>query len=566
MDRPHGADTRGAGRWLTLPDTCAIVAVMTDPREGKVLERRPRAESFKVEDLVQEVLDGRVRVPPFQRGLRWLASDVEQLIDSIYRGYPIGTLLFWVRQGPAQKVEYGTVSVDAPDMNEAWWVVDGQQRLNALVRSLAGGGFPHEEFALYFDLKQEKFLRPKPRAKVEEHWLPLTEVVDSERLMFWLLDHPNVDRALAITLGKRIREYNVPAYLVTTKHEDAVREIFARLNSTGKRMQPNEVFSALHGARQGGSPAHVREIATRLGALGFGTLEAELLHSMMLATSSVDTSKDRVPDLTKEQARKALSELESAARSVIQFLRGTAKVPHVTLMPYELPLVALTRFFLFFPHAHPRNRELLSRWLWRGALSGVHQGNTTSKRAALEAIKPDDEHGSVQRLVKMVRRGDDLQASFVDTEFEGFRFRDARAKLLTLALWSLQPRHLATGAPIEIPNDASDLFPPARIASGLLDGLLANRIIHPLMEGRTFRRLLLEVDDEGILASHALDLDMIQALRDRNLDTFKELRETRLRRVVEPLFARRAKPHESDRPPIEALVIVDEPGEAHDGT
>jgi len=40
------------------------------------------------------VYRGHVRVPSFQRGLRWEASDVQDLFDSIYRGYPIGSLLF----------------------------------------------------------------------------------------------------------------------------------------------------------------------------------------------------------------------------------------------------------------------------------------------------------------------------------------------------------------------------------------------------------------------------------------------------------------------------------------
>lgn len=522
-----------------------------------MLERRPKAESFTVEDLVQEVLDGRLRVPKFQRGLRWDASDVEQLLDSIYRGYPIGSLLFWVRQGSAQRIEYGTLTVDAPDMSEAWWVVDGQQRLNALVRALAGTGFPQEKFALYFDLHKQKFVRPQPRDELPEHWLPLTEVVDSERLMNWILEHPDVDRALAITVGKRIREYNVPAYLVMTEDEDAVREIFARLNSTGKRMQDSEVFSALYGARHAGSPADVREVAASLGELGFGTLDPDQLHSMMLATRGIDISKPRVLELGAEDARAALADLERAGRSVIQFLRETAKIPHIALLPYALPLVVLTRFFQYFPHVHPRNRELLSRWLWRGAISGQHQGNTTSVRAALMAIREGDEHQSVQNLLAMLGRWA-APKELLSRDLDGFRFRAARSKLQSLALWSIHPRHLEDRSTITIGADASELFPPARITSGLQDGLLANRMIHPRLGVGTMERALCEVEDEGVLASHAMDTAMVVALRDGQWFMFRRLREVRLSQIIERLCDRMAEPEATDRPPLDALIINDE--------
>ena len=54
------------------------------------LPKKPVARTEKVEDLVEMVYRGRVRVPWFQRGLKWEAKHVQELFDSIYRGYPIG--------------------------------------------------------------------------------------------------------------------------------------------------------------------------------------------------------------------------------------------------------------------------------------------------------------------------------------------------------------------------------------------------------------------------------------------------------------------------------------------
>src|SRR5690349_20263159 len=97
------------------------------PRRNSNL--RLEADTETVDELVAEVRGGLVRVPSFQRPLRWESENVLHLFDSIYRGYPIGSFL--LRKGPADagQVAYGPLTIDAPETQSALWVVDGQQRL-----------------------------------------------------------------------------------------------------------------------------------------------------------------------------------------------------------------------------------------------------------------------------------------------------------------------------------------------------------------------------------------------------------------------------------------------------
>ncbi len=41
--------------------------------------------------LMNDIENGRVRLPPFQREFVWSPSKVIDLVDSIYKGYPIGS-------------------------------------------------------------------------------------------------------------------------------------------------------------------------------------------------------------------------------------------------------------------------------------------------------------------------------------------------------------------------------------------------------------------------------------------------------------------------------------------
>lgn len=94
---------------------------------------RPRIEYRTPVDLVAEVTGGQLRIPPFQRSFKWESVDVVALFDSIFRGFPVGNLLFWRRPAPAADVRIGPLLIHAPDVPLANWVVDGQQRITSLV-------------------------------------------------------------------------------------------------------------------------------------------------------------------------------------------------------------------------------------------------------------------------------------------------------------------------------------------------------------------------------------------------------------------------------------------------
>src|SRR5262249_38696345 len=123
------------------------------------LERRPEARAFSVETLLQHVRDGKIRVPDFQRPLRWRANHLLDLFDSVYRGFPVGDLLLFKRPADAATIHFGPVGVHAPDVPDAYFVVDGQQRITALA-----GAMLHPEpqpssdiYAVWFDLEEERF-------------------------------------------------------------------------------------------------------------------------------------------------------------------------------------------------------------------------------------------------------------------------------------------------------------------------------------------------------------------------------------------------------------------------
>lgn len=89
---------------------------------------------WEVEQLVAGVQQGSISLPDLQRPFVWPATKVRDLFDSMYRGYPVGTLMFWdVAEEDSSRAISETAEITA-----AHQIVDGQQRLTSLYAAMKG--------------------------------------------------------------------------------------------------------------------------------------------------------------------------------------------------------------------------------------------------------------------------------------------------------------------------------------------------------------------------------------------------------------------------------------------
>ncbi len=59
-------------------------------------------EPMTIRKLVEGILNGQIRIPAFQREFVWEPVRVALFIDSIYKEYPFGSLLFWRAKGASE--------------------------------------------------------------------------------------------------------------------------------------------------------------------------------------------------------------------------------------------------------------------------------------------------------------------------------------------------------------------------------------------------------------------------------------------------------------------------------
>ena len=86
--------------------------------------------NVSVETLLGYVKDGTIAIPEIQRPFVWDTTKVRDLIDSLYREYPVGYIITW--KSPDVKLKDGSSSEGKQIL------IDGQQRITALTASLLG--------------------------------------------------------------------------------------------------------------------------------------------------------------------------------------------------------------------------------------------------------------------------------------------------------------------------------------------------------------------------------------------------------------------------------------------
>ena len=533
------------------------------------LSRKPDAVAWSIEELLEKVRDGQIRLPEFQRLYKWSPDDVVQLFDSIVRGFPIGTFLFW--KGPASPTPGGRAlePVSRPSHampSDLLFVLDGQQRLTSLAGVLLAAQEPADErFRIAFSLDRDELIQVPLADPWPDRVVPLQYALDSVNLMTWAvakgLDAASQRRALEV--GRNIREYRVPAYIVVAEAEETARLIFDRVNSSGKALTKADVFKALQEGVGSQEPNSLDGLKKSVADLAFGSLPENLFLQAAAAVAGLDVTKIDHKALSRPELGAALPRTAAALRKALAFLRTDAHIPHAKLLPFGFPVVALTRFFDLHRSPQPRSRELLSRWVWRGAITQKHWTHEQAYlRETLGVIEGGDEEAELQKMLALLPG----QPSVPDAV--AYSLKSAQTRLFLLALLDLRPRDLASGEPLDgaalIAAEGSAAFPL------LVEGLTGDAqedTARASVFGRVIQRptppprllgFLESLHADGqVLASLGLDREDVVAIREGR--PFAHRRQQRLSKQIADFFERRARWAETDRPSLGSLLVADSP-------
>lgn len=193
-----------------------------------------------VDTILTWVKSKEIAIPEVQRPFVWESSKVRDLLDSLYRGYPIGYLISW--RNPNVKLKDGTTSIGKRVL------IDGQQRVTALMASLLGlrvlnKNYDEIRITISFNPLEEKFEVANAATMNGSAWInDVSTLFSPEAKMLAITKNfveanPGCDEdEVYSVLDKLLKISNNHVGLIELSEDldiETVTEIFIRVNSQG---------------------------------------------------------------------------------------------------------------------------------------------------------------------------------------------------------------------------------------------------------------------------------------------------------------------------------------------
>lgn len=172
--------------------------------------------NWNIQRVFNELENGNIKIPRFQRGYVWERSKIVKLLNSIYKEHPIGSFFIWEADAKYSNFcreikELGFQQ--KPEANKFLFIIDGQQRITSLYVSLMGKKLGDVDYAsICFNLDRKCFQVPK--LKTEPNNIPAWKIFNQSELSNIIEEYVSKD---SITGLQYMKIMNVKGFLTITR-------------------------------------------------------------------------------------------------------------------------------------------------------------------------------------------------------------------------------------------------------------------------------------------------------------------------------------------------------------
>ena len=365
-----------------------------------MIQPRLEHQNVKVKQLIDDYRSGRIVIPEFQREYVWKKSKAPLLIDSLYRGFPISSLLLWQSEEETRSRRRDPRPARASLMS---WLIDGQQRVITLARTMSGD----EDIEVVFNPKEDKFRLANAATRNDRNWIRIAELWDDElyRQLRRNLDGGSTadKREARFEEVRRILDYEVPLVrMVDHSFKDAVLA-FERINTLGVRLKKEDIESAHVASRHTGFIAdEVAPFLVRLKQQGFNRLNIMHLFRACAFVAKPD-GRNRTPlhELEKNEVLTAWKETQRAAEQAIGLIRSELGLVNMDILwsgALVVPIIALCAT------TSPRQRDSKGLMAWLALAALLHRYSGSSETALDQDLKACRETDPIGALLKNLRQ------------------------------------------------------------------------------------------------------------------------------------------------------------------
>ena len=391
-------------------------------------------QNHKIQTLIDQYVREELMLPAMQRKYVWKQTQVRDLIDSIYRGYPSGSILIWETEIIPKTRDASLKTNQDNAMTRRLMLLDGQQRITSLAAVITGipirikenGEVREKIIELYFNIdhpdieksseeNDELFFQVKSK-KIQNNqsWISVTKlfkegVGSTLKDLKVGYDHPKYD-----IYNKRLNQlynskdnYFYPVQLLRKMDYREVTKVFVRVNSAGTRLRGSDLALAQITSRWDDA-IHVFEKYLEETAKYHFYLDDGFLVRCITAIATDQSKFDSLGRIPIEKLQEAWEEAHQGIDHAINFLRDNAGIESTHLFGPKSeifsPNLMVPLVVYFVKHkAEPLTDEVARKflyWFFYAHAWGRYSSSTETKLDQdIKAISESDPVGALIRNV-----------------------------------------------------------------------------------------------------------------------------------------------------------------------
>lgn len=333
------------------------------PEPQRQLLLQPDNHNKKYEALFLEIDSGQIKLPRFQREFVWDKEQTAKLIDSILKGFPIGTFILWrTREELRSYKELGNHRLPSPPKGDyVQYILDGQQRLTSLYAirkgiriSKDGEEIDYKDIFvdLDFDAQSDEQVVVTECAE-SRTYVSVYDVLNRPMGHFYKTLTP-VQADLVQEYRNTLTTYDFSTITIKDYPIEVACEVFARINTGGKVLTVFEIMVAKTYDEAKDFDLSVRYEVLRdgdddekdcLAAAKFDTVPAAIVMQCVAALALKAVRGRDILKLRREKFIETWEPMKASLFMAVDFIRSELRVPVSQLLPFAAVLVPLTYFF-----------------------------------------------------------------------------------------------------------------------------------------------------------------------------------------------------------------------------
>lgn len=368
---------------------------------NKISIEQPKPGDVQYFNLISSIETGVIKVPKFQRDFVWSIDETAKLLDSILKGYPIGTFILWETDERMSEIKnIGNLDLpDTPEGMKVQYVLDGQQRITSLYAAHLCAKIPKKGSKnklidykqIYIDLEKdvddddEQIITYE---KPEGEYILLSDVLDFISNTVEIKEKysdENYKKISAYALA--FQTYVFSVVMLKKEDMDSAIEVFTRINTGGKVLTLFEIMSAKTYDEHQNFDMHEKwkRFIEKVKDRQYDEVSNSIVLSLisLLRSKTKECNRKTILKLDKQEVIETWDDAVSSLEESIDYFRMSFGVAVSKLLPYDALLVPFAYFFCKNDGKKPdsNQRKYLEEFFWRVSLSYRYSSASESKLA-----------------------------------------------------------------------------------------------------------------------------------------------------------------------------------------